>query len=164
MGEFRNTQVVTQLLYGDRIAKNARLHPGAFAVIYNETRTKILLVCRADNQIWVLPGGGMERGESLAGCCIREVREETGLVVEVVQLMGVYSTPHRVVAYEDGRTKQTVSFVFEAIVVGGTLTATGEMEAFGYFGRDDLAHLDLSAHHAERIQDALSNGTPPFIR
>jgi ADP-ribose pyrophosphatase YjhB (NUDIX family) len=153
-----------QLLFGDRIAKNAQLHPGAFAVIYNETRTKILLVCRADNQLWVLPGGGMERGESIADCCIREVREETGFVVEVVQLMGVYSTPHRVVAYEDGRTKQTVAFVFEATVVGGTLTATGEMEAFGYFGRDELARLDLSAHHAERIQDALTLTALPIVK
>jgi ADP-ribose pyrophosphatase YjhB (NUDIX family) len=106
----------------------------------------------------------MERGESLADCCIREVREETGLVVEVVQLMGVYSTPHRVVAYDDGRTKQTVAFVFEATVVGGTLTATGEMEAFGYFGRDDLARLDLSAHHAERIQDALTLTALPIVK
>jgi ADP-ribose pyrophosphatase YjhB (NUDIX family) len=154
---------LTQLLYGNRIAKDAELHLGAFAVIYDATRTKILLVCRADNHKWVLPGGGMERGESVADCCVREVWEETGLRVEAGQLVGVYSTPHRVVAYEDGRRRQTVSFILEAVIVGGEITPTEEMGAFGYFGLSDLP-ANLSDHHAERIRDALSNGTPPFIK
>lgn len=155
---------MTRILYGDRIAKNAELHLGAFAVIFDETRTKILLVCRADNHKWVLPGGGMERGESIAECCIREAWEETGLVITVVQLMGVYSTPHRVVAYETGRTKQAVAFVFEAIVVSGDPTPTAEMEKFGYFGLNDLPMLTLSAHHADRIRDALTVTTFPVMR
>jgi 8-oxo-dGTP pyrophosphatase MutT (NUDIX family) len=155
---------MAQLLYGDRIAHNAELHPGAFAVIYDATRTKLLLVCRADNHKWVLPGGGMERGESIAECCIREVWEETGLHVEVGSLVGVYSTPHRVVAYSDGRTRQTVSFVLEATIVGGDLAATEEMGDFGYFGVSDLSALNLSDHHAERIRDALANQPFPFIK
>jgi len=155
---------VTQLLYGERIARNAELHLGAFAAIYDATHAKILLVCRADNRKWVLPGGGMERGESLSECCVREVWEETGLQVEAGQLVGVYSTPHRVVAYSDGRTRQTISFVLEATIVGGDLTTTEEMSAFGYFGLSDLPTLNLSDHHAERIHDALRNRTSPFIK
>lgn len=155
---------MAQLLYGDRIARNAELHLGAFAAIYDATRTQLLLVCRADNHKWVLPGGGMERGESIADCCIREVWEETGLRVEVGSLVGVYSTPHRVVAYNDGRTRQTVSFLLEATIVGGDLTTTEEMGDFGYFGLSDLSALNLSDHHAERIYDALSQSTFPFVK
>lgn len=155
---------MAQLLSGNRIARNAELHLGAFAVIYDATRTKLLLVCRADNQKWVLPGGGMERGESIADCCIREVWEETGFQVEMGQLIGVYSTPHRVIAYNDGRTRQTVSFVLEATIIGGEFAPTEEMAAFGYFGVNDLYELELSAHHSERIQDALHHAGMPYIK
>lgn len=156
---------MTHLLYGNRIAHNAELHLGAFAAIYDATRTKILLVCRVDNRKWVLPGGGMERGESLAECCIREVWEETGLRAETTgRLVGVYSTPHRVIAYDDGRRRQTVAFVLEATVIGGELTPTEEMAAFGYFGLDDLSGIKVSDHHLERIQDALRNAEQPYIK
>lgn len=50
---------------------------GASAVV-TDGEGRILLHRRADSGNWALPGGAMELGETLAGCAIREVREETG--------------------------------------------------------------------------------------
>jgi 8-oxo-dGTP diphosphatase len=56
---------------------------------------------------WALPGGFMEPGESIAQAARREVKEETGLDVELTELLGVYSNPKR-----DPRGIYTISTVF----------------------------------------------------
>jgi ADP-ribose pyrophosphatase YjhB (NUDIX family) len=61
---------------------------------------EILLMRRADNGLWGLPGGFVEIGESVAAAACREVAEETGWSVELGRLIGVYSDPtHQVVDY-----------------------------------------------------------------
>jgi ADP-ribose pyrophosphatase YjhB (NUDIX family) len=60
----------------------------------------------------------MNPGESLEECCRREVWEETGLLVRVVRLIGISSTPHRVTSYADGHRRQTVSVTFLTHVQG----------------------------------------------
>jgi 8-oxo-dGTP diphosphatase len=56
---------------------------------------------------WALPGGFVDGGESVATAARREAKEETGLDVELVELLGVYSDPHR-----DPRGIFTISTVF----------------------------------------------------
>ena len=48
---------------------------------------------RPDNDLWALPGGGMDLGESIAETAVREVKEETGIDVEVTGLVGIYTDP-----------------------------------------------------------------------
>ncbi len=155
---------MAKLIYGDRIGRNARLSIGCSALIYDVAHERILLTCRTDNGQWCLPGGRMEAGESLVEACIREVYEETGLSVQVVRLIGVYSTPHRLVTYADGNQWQIVAHSFEAEVIGGELTLSDETTEFGYFTPDEIAKLDLMEHHRERIADALPKQEVTFIR
>ena len=60
----------------------------AFGFIFNE-QNEILLCHRLDYNLWNLPGGTMELGESPWECVIREAREETGLNVEIIRLAGI---------------------------------------------------------------------------
>ncbi len=64
----------------------------AFGIIFDKQK-RVLLCHRRDCDLWNLPGGGMEHGESPWDCAKRETKEETGLDVEVVKLAGVYGKP-----------------------------------------------------------------------
>ncbi|OWA04541.1 hypothetical protein B9W62_26460 [Streptomyces sp. CS113] len=59
-------------------------------------------------------------------CAVRETREETGLDVEVVGIVGTYSNPRHVFAYDDGEVRQEFSIRFLARPVGGRLTVSEE--------------------------------------
>ena len=152
------------LLYGERIGKTAKLSTGCSAIIWDETRAKILLTRRTDNGRWCLPGGHMEAGESMAETCVREVLEETGLQVKVGRLIGVYTTPHRITEYADGNRNQLVAMSFEAEVIGGTFGLSDETTEVGYFSLTEIAAMDMMEHHVERIQDALINQTAAFVK
>ncbi len=154
---------MAKIVVGERIGKEARLAIGCSAIIFSENREKILLTRRTDNGRWCLPGGAMEPGECLTECCAREVEEETGLQVKVGRLIGIYSTPHRIIEYADGDRKQLVAHSFEAEVIGGELTLSDETTEYGYFTVEEIAKLDLMEHHHERIEDCLANQTIPFV-
>lgn len=62
------------------------LVPAASVVVVDDGR--VLLQRRTDNGTRAIPGGRMDLGESLAGCGIRETREETGLDIEIVGIVG----------------------------------------------------------------------------
>src|SRR3954471_14585046 len=87
------------------------LVPAASAIVVDEAG-RILLHRRRDNEMWALPGGVMELGESIAECAVREVREETGLEVEITGIVGIYSDPKHVFAYADGEVRQEFSVCF----------------------------------------------------
>lgn len=153
-----------RIVEGKRVARQAHLRPGCYAAIFDASRTKILLTRRADNRLWCLPGGKIEPGESVAEACLREVREETGLQVRVVRLIGVYSSPDWMVEYPDGRRTQAVALCFEAVIEGGALGESCEVCEFGYFDVDEAAGLALCNDHYQRIQDAFAQQDSAFIR
>jgi 8-oxo-dGTP pyrophosphatase MutT (NUDIX family) len=148
---------MSKLIYGDRIGIDARLAPGAAAIIFDESRKKVLLTQRSDNGRWCLPGGGMDPGESAEGACIREALEETGLQVRVKRLSGIYTSPNLIIEYADGNRWQPVAMTFEVEVIGGELSLSDETTDYGYFSVDSLDDLDLMEHHLERIQDAVKD-------
>ena len=95
---------------------------------------------------WALPGGFVEVGEVCVDACLREAREETGLDVEAVELLGVYSAPDR-----DPRG-HTVSAVYLCRVVGGSLSGGDDASEARWF--DNLTGIDLAFDHAAVLTDA----------
>jgi 8-oxo-dGTP pyrophosphatase MutT (NUDIX family) len=155
---------MAKYLYGDYIGKLGNLSIGCAAAIFDENHERILLTRRVDNGRWCLPGGQMEAGESVEECCAREVWEETGLRVEVGRLVGVYSTPHRIVEYADGNRRQVVALCFEAAVIDGTLGLSDETTEYGYFTPAQIEHMDVIDPHRERIADVFAGQQAAFVR
>ena len=110
---------------------------------------KILLTRREDFEVWCLPGGAVDEGESLAQAAVREAREEIGLEVELTRLIGLYFYPNATTF-----VRHLVSFA--ARPVGGELRADpSEVIEIGYFAPDEIP-ADLLVTHKRRILDAFS--------
>lgn len=154
---------MAQYLYGDRIAAQGRLVLGCSATLFDATRSKLLLTRRTDNGRWCLPGGAIDAGESVSEACIREVFEETGLTVQVIRLLGVYSNPHRMVRYADGNQYHVISMNFEVALIGGELGLSNETSEVGYFSQAEIATMDLIDPHTERMEAIWSDNPIPTI-
>ncbi|MGE5851209.1 MAG: NUDIX domain-containing protein [Candidatus Methylomirabilota bacterium] len=145
------------------VTRARELRPGVAAVIQNGSG-QILLQRRSDNGLWGLPGGSVEIGESVRGAIVREVREETGLSVEVVRLIGVYSDPRiQIVRYPDGNVVHYISTLFACRILAGELQTGDETLDLRFHDPADLPD-DLVPMHRIRIQDALANSPAAFIR
>ena len=129
------------------------VRPSVSAVIFDR-RGWLLLQQRSDGGQWGLPGGSVEIGESVADAVVREVREETGLTVRPLRIVGVYSDPAlQIVRYPDGNVWHYVSICFECKAVRGTLTTCDETLALDYFPPGRLPKT-LLPNHRIRIRDA----------
>ncbi len=110
---------------------------------------QILLTQREDFEVWCLPGGNVDSGESVAQAAVREAREETGLDVQLERLVGIYSIPR-------WRAGGSHVVVFAARPAGGSLKPQpSEVVAARYFDPDALPE-PLFGWHRQRIRDALS--------
>jgi len=139
------------------------VRPSVSAVIFDR-RGRLLLQQRSDGGQWGLPGGSVEIGESLAEAVRREVREETGLVVTVRRLVGVYSDPTlQVVRYPTGHVWHYVNACFECRATTGTLMTCDETLDLRYFPPHRLPRT-LLPNHRVRIRDACARRAAAFIR
>ena len=113
---------------------------------------QILLTKREDFEVWCLPGGEVEDGESIAQAALREAHEETGLHVALTRLVGIYSRPRLV-------NLASHIVLFTAICKGGELhPQNGEVLELRYFYPEKIPE-DLLQGQLQRIQDALDGST-----
>ncbi|MEM5793707.1 MAG: NUDIX hydrolase [Candidatus Aenigmatarchaeota archaeon] len=115
-----------------------------------EKGNKILLITRASEPfegMLALPGGFVEEGEKVEQALIREVEEETSIVIKPKEILGVYSDPER-----DPRG-HTVSIVFVAEVAGGELEAGGDAEDADWYELKKINLKKLAFDHARILKD-----------
>jgi len=139
-----------------------RLIPAASAVVADPDG-RILLARRRDNELWTIPGGAMEPGETIAQTAMREVKEETGIEVVVVSLIGIYSDPHHVVEYADGEVRQQFSVCFACRPTGTVAERDDEMSEVGFFPPDAIGAMDIHPSIRLRIEHYLALRTEPYI-
>ena len=135
----------------------------ATSAVVTDDVGRILLQRRTDSGNWALPGGGMEMNESLADSVVREVKEETGLDVEVTGLVGTYTDPQHIIAYTDGEVRRQFNICYTARVTGGQLAISDESTELRFI---DPAELDsLPMHHTQRIRVGhyLENRKSPYL-
>jgi ADP-ribose pyrophosphatase YjhB (NUDIX family) len=106
---------------------------GSDAAIFNP-RGEILLMERSDGSGWCLPCGWVEPNEKPVEAAVREVREETGLEVEVKRLVGVFT---RMPGEKNG-PHTLIAVVHLCEVVGGELTLSHEGLALRYWPIDEV--------------------------
>lgn len=146
--------------YHDPAAPQANsLVVGASAVVADGDG-RILLQRRSDSGNWALPGGGMDIGETLAECAVREVREETGFDVRIERIVGIYSDPGHVFAYDDGEVRQEFSICLACTIVGGALAVSSESTAVRFFAPGDISEIKIHDSVLKRIRDYLGNQAP----
>ena len=138
------------------------LVPGASAIVADD-QGRILLQRRSDNARWALPGGVMDIGESIGQAIVREVREETGLEVEPEDIVGIYSDPGHVFAYDDGEVRQQFSVCFMCRIVGGELQVSKESSDVAFFSPEEIDGLDMHESIRLRIQHYLERRPRPVI-
>lgn len=138
------------------------LVPAVSAIVTDESG-QVLLQRRADNDLWSVPGGTVEAGESVLDALRREVLEETGLEIEPGRLVGVYSDPSYVIAYDDGEVRQQFSLAFACRPTGGALHVSAESVEVRWFAPETIASLEMSAGALRRIQDFLQRHDQPIV-
>jgi ADP-ribose pyrophosphatase YjhB (NUDIX family) len=117
---------------------------------------RVLLTKRRDFEVWCLPGGHVDDGETLAQAAMREAREETGIEVALTRLVGLYSI--------SGMEGVVVHLsLFAARPIGGALCPqAAEVLQASYFAATALPSPMLW-HHSQQIADALS-GVSGIVR
>ena len=118
----------------------------AAAIIDDEGR--FLAIRRSDNGRWEPPGGVLELNESIEEGLIREVAEETSLVVEPIRLTGVYKNMERGI----------VALVFRCSIVRGTAQTLDEVDEICWLAPHELTRMTEA--YRVRMLDALADGSP----
>lgn len=100
---------------------------------------RLLLAKDAETDFWMLPGGAIDPDEIPADAAIRECYEETGLLVEISRLIGVFGGPAFQVNYPNGDVAYYTTIAFEGRVVGGSPRPDGlEVESLRYFTKAEF--------------------------
>jgi 8-oxo-dGTP diphosphatase len=123
----------------------------AAAVVRDDGR--VLAIQRRDNAHWEPPGGVLELDETIEDGLRREVREETGITIEIERLTGVYKNMELGV----------VALVFRCRPANGDPAPTREAAAVDWFTPDEIA-LRMDEAYAVRVQDALKSAASVAVR
>ncbi|WP_248964630.1 NUDIX hydrolase [Sphaerisporangium perillae] len=135
---------------------------GVSAVVTDE-HGRILMQRRRDNNLWALPGEGMDLTESVPQAAIREVKEETGYDIEITGMVGLYTDARHIIAYTDGEVRRQFNICLTAGKVGGRLTISDESTEVRWVASDELNDLDM--HHTQqlRLRHYLEGRSSPYI-
>lgn len=130
------------------------MKPAAAVAIIDDNR--ILMLRRSDNGKWTLPGGTMELNESLVDCAIREVQEETGLEVEVKDIIGTYTDPNIRIEYSDGEVRREFTIVYFGTSKSSDIIIDEESSAYAWIPIVDVKKYPMAESQKKRIDDVIN--------
>lgn len=128
-----------------------------------EKNNQILLQHRKDNDVWGIPGGVMEPGETFVEAALRETWEETGLAAENLELFGLYSGKEGFAEYQNGDKIFSVQIIFHTTDFAGDLIQeASESHEHRFFSRSNLPNLN--AHQERFILDWVNKSNLPIVK
>ncbi|RJQ55217.1 MAG: NUDIX domain-containing protein [Nitrospiraceae bacterium] len=128
-------------MYGNTLIDPQTTVKAGVGVIILDDEQRILLERRSDNGLWGLSGGAIDPGETILNAAIREVKEETNLVIKIIGIIGIYSDPAdgRIVTYPDnGDVRHLVDVIFTAEIISGEMKKSHESIELRFFNPDSL--------------------------
>jgi ADP-ribose pyrophosphatase YjhB (NUDIX family) len=131
---------------------------GCDVFVVNE-RAEVLLIKRADNGYWALPGGCQDLGETPKECAVRECKEESGYEVEITELLGVYSSMCYEYENYPWKDNEFCHLLFRAKVTGGQPMTSSETTEIGWFRQSKIPAL--SDGHDVRIKFGFASISNP---
>jgi ADP-ribose pyrophosphatase YjhB (NUDIX family) len=105
----------------------------------------------------------MEPGETVREAARREVKEESGADCEITGLVGIYSNPRHVAAYDDGEVRQEFSICLMGLLVGGSLQTSNESSEVKFVPVADLSSYEIHLSIRMRIGHYLEGQANPYI-
>jgi 8-oxo-dGTP pyrophosphatase MutT (NUDIX family) len=123
---------------------------------------RLLIQRRRDTGQWALPMGKMELGETPSQCAVRETHEETGILVELTGILGIFSDPGHIVAYGDGEIRQEYEIIFLAKPVSGTPLVNDEASEVTWATPGELPEMDIHPTQWRQLNHYI-DGTYPFF-
>ena len=130
------------------------MRPAAAVAIINDH--KILMLKRIDNGKWTLPGGTMELNESLIDCAVREVKEETGLEINVTDVIGTYTDPDIRIEYSDGEVRREFTIVYFGTASNSEVVIDDESSAYAWIPVEKVMEYPMAESQKKRIGDVLN--------
>ncbi|RSN28626.1 NUDIX hydrolase [Amycolatopsis sp. WAC 01416] len=149
--------------YNDPNAPKANSIAVAVSAFIQDDEGRILMIRRTDNDLYSIPGGQLELGETLAQAAVREVREETGIECEVTGVIGLYSNPNHVIAYDDGEVRQEFSICFRATMTGGALRTSSESKEVLWMSPSKMGEVNIHPSISLRLKNALEPHPGPYF-
>jgi ADP-ribose pyrophosphatase YjhB (NUDIX family) len=148
--------------YNTPDAPNANSIVVAVTAVVQDDQGRLLLIRRTDNDLYAIPGGALELGETLTQTVHREVLEETGIEVQVTGMIGVYSDPNHVIEFTDGEVRQEFSICFRATPTGGEPRTSDESKEVLWRDPDALDLLNIHPTIRLRIRHGLERRAEPY--
>ena len=146
------------------VVGNARILMASVTGIVRDRNGAVLLVQQRDDGAWSTPGGTIEIDETPADAVVREVWEETGLLVRPTRLMAVYGGPGFVVRYPNGDETQYISAIFECAGESGEVHPDGdETTAARFWTYQEAVRLPLAPWLATVLPKLFNGATDPWF-
>ncbi|MGE9834986.1 NUDIX hydrolase [Streptococcus orisratti] len=127
--------------------------------ILSDDEGRVLLQLRGDKKTWAIPGGSMELGESTLDTAKREFFEETGIQVEAVRFLNVYSNFEEV--YPNGDKVQTIVMIYEFKALEDFDISDFHNEEtlrLRFFSKEEIAELEsVSDKHRLMLEEYFTN-------
>jgi ADP-ribose pyrophosphatase YjhB (NUDIX family) len=149
--------------YRDPSAPTANSIVVAVTAFVLDDADRVLMIRRTDSGLYAIPGGQQEIGETISQTVTREVKEETGIDIEPMQVTGIYTDPDHVIAFSDGEVRQEFSICFAARMVGGQRRTSDESSEVLWVARENLDSLNVHPSIRLRIDHGYEGRHQPYF-
>lgn len=119
---------------------------GATTLVFND-KNELLLNLRTDTNTWGIPGGSMELNETIEETALRELKEETGISADKLELVSVLSGKDYYFEYPNGDKMCTVIILFKVLNYTGNIKVSdNESKQLKFFALNDLPNMESRAN------------------